>query len=372
MGRGLSLIGFPGVSSFTDRHGKPRFRYRRKGASTVYLPGVPGSVEFAQAYADAVAGVTTRREVGADRTIPGTINALVVAYYKSADFKVLGETTQRTYSGIIERIRRDYGHLPLRGMDRTHVRKILDKRAATPAAANNLLRMIRMLMGFAVERGLRKDNPATGVKPLPIKSGGFHCWTEEELAAFEARWPLGTRERLAFDLLIYTAQRIGDVRLMGPQHVRGGVLYVRQGKTGAELALPVVPDLRASIDATPSGHLTFLVTQFGQPFSEKGASQWFSAAATAAGLPHCAAHGLRKAAATRIADKGGTDHQIMAMTGHKSLKEVTRYTRGANQKRLAAAAMEGLGGLKPEQPLATPSEKVANGSRNTRQRKELP
>ena len=366
MGRGLSVIGFPGVSSFKDRHGKVRFRFRRKGARTVYLPGLPGSTEFAQAYADAVAGETTKLEIGASRVAPGTLNALIVAYYRSADFKVLNETTQRTYRGIIERLRKDYGHLGIRGMKAQHVRAMLDKRAATPAAANNLLRMVKMLMGFAVERGLRAANPAAAVKPLPIKSDGFHCWTEEEIAAFEARWPLGMRERLAFDLLIYTAQRIGDVRLMGPQHVRGGLLYVRQGKTGAELALPVVPALRASMDAAPSGHLTFLVTQHGQPYSEKGASQWFSAAATAAGLPHCAAHGLRKAAATRIADNGGTDHQIMAVTGHRTLKEVSRYTRTANQKRLAAAGLVGIGGMKAEQPLANPGERLANGARKAK------
>ena len=125
MGRGLSVIGFPGATSYTDRHGKPRIRFRRKGLRTVYLHGVPGSPEFAQAYADAVAGVTTKREIGAERTVPGTINALIVAYYKSADFKVLGETTQRTYRGIIERIRRDYGQLPLRGLDaRTFARSL--------------------------------------------------------------------------------------------------------------------------------------------------------------------------------------------------------------------------------------------------------
>ncbi len=360
MGRGLAVIGFPGVSTFEDRHGRPRFRYRRKGVA-VYLPGAPGSPEFAAAYAAAVTGEP--KPAQGSRAAPGSISALVTAYLASAEFRTLSVSTQRTYTGIVERLRTDYGDLQLRGLRPEHVRAMRDKRASTPSAANNSVRLLRLLMAFAVDRGLRADNPAASIKALAIRTSGFHTWTEEEIAAFMVRWPLGTRERLALDLLLYTAQRSGDVRLMGRQHVRGGMLHVRQRKTRAELVIPVRPALQASLDATPSDHLTFLTTQFGQPFSEKGFGNWFSAAATAAGLPHCSAHGLRKAASRRIAEKGGSALQIAAVTGHATLKEVQRYTKAADQQRLAVAALEGIGETKREQDLANPAERLAKQRR---------
>jgi integrase len=127
---------------------------------------------------------------------------------------------------------------------------------------------------------------------------------------------------------------------MGRQHIRDGVLHVRQQKTGAELAIPVHDDLAAIVAETPADHLTFLTTQFGQSFRATGFGNWFREQCDAAGLKHCSAHGLRKAAARRLAEAGCTEHEIAAITGHASLREVARYTRAADQKRLAATAME--------------------------------
>ena len=114
---------------------------------------------------------------------------------------------------------------------------------------------MRRLLGFAVARQWRPDNPAIGIKPLKIASDGFPAWSETEIARFEAYWPLGSRERLAIDLLLYTAQRSGDVRKMGLQHVRGGAILVRQEKTKAFLELPIHPRLQASLDTVPSGQM---------------------------------------------------------------------------------------------------------------------
>lgn len=353
------MIGFPGVSTFTDRHGKPRFRYRRKGAKAVYLPGLPGSPEFAQGYADAIAGLATKRTIGAERTIPGTLNALIVAFYKSAEWAQLEASTQRTYRGVYERFRREFGSFRVAQLTRERVLAIRDKRASTPAAANNLVRRLRTLMQFAVDRGLRADDPTANVKPLTIKSDGFHTWTEAEIATFEARWPVGTRERLAMDLLLYTAQRGSDVRLMGRQHVRGGRMVVKQLKTRAELEVSIHPRLHESL-ATVAERMTFVLTQFGEPYSPKGFGNWFSEACTRAGLPHCSAHGLRKAAARRLAEAGCSASQIAAVTGHKTLKEVERYVKAAEQRGLADAAMASIGGTQREQDLSNPSDRLAN------------
>jgi integrase len=174
------------------------------------------------------------------------------------------------------------------------------------------------------------------------KSDGYHTWTESEISQFEARHPIGTKARLALALGLYTAQRRGDVVRMGRQHIRDGELTVRQNKTGAVLAIPVLPELATIIDATPTGHLTFLVTKTGKSYGAGDFSETFRGWCDAAGLPpECSFHGLRKAALTRLADAGKTLHQIAAVSGHKTLTEVGRYTRAADQRRLAREALLG-------------------------------
>lgn len=337
------------VRNMRTRHGKPIRYLRIKGRNICRLPVLPyGSPEFRKAYEEALGAFYSGRyppkPIGIERTKPGSISALIVAWYGSAEYRTLAPTTQRTYRGIIERFREKYGDLPVRGLERKHILAILDKRSATPAAANNLLKIIRILLRFGMERGWRTDDPTIGVKPLKMRQGGFHTWTDEEIAAFEARWPLGTRERLALDLLLYTAQRSGDVRVIGRQHVRDGRIVVRQEKTKELLEIPIHPALQASLNAGPTGELTFLVTQFGKPYSAAGFGNFFSDAARKAGLPKgCSAHGLRKAAARRLAEAGCSAHEIMAVTGHRTLKEVTRYTAAADQRRLAETALDALG-----------------------------
>lgn len=359
MGRGLKHIGFPNVSIFRDRHGKVRYRYQKSGR-TVYLRGLPGSPEFAESYTAAVE--SRPPEIGASRTKPGSVNALAVLAYGSAEWARLKPTTQTTYRGIIERLRTEFGDFPLRDLRQAHVMAMRDKRAAAPTAANNLVKVLRWLLDIAVSRQWRTDNPARGVRPLKIESDGFHTWTEEEIAAFEKRWPFGTKERLAFDLLLYTAQRSGDVRRMGRQHIRDGFVSVRQEKTGQPLELPVHPRLRASLEAWPSGHLTFIVTQHGQPYTAKGFGNWFNDAAKAAGVTRGTAHGLRKAAARRLAEAGCTAHQIMAVTGHRTLKEAERYTRAAAQRHLATAAYALIGGTEVEHNPDNPPDRLSKSS----------
>lgn len=356
MGRGDHAVkrrNLPHVTSYRDRHGKLRWRFRRGGIDRA-TAALYGSPEWLAWYQAALEGAAP--QIGAARTRPGSINALAVAYYASAEWAGLAPTTQRTYRGIIDRFRDQHGNRAVRDLEARHVRALLDRMADRPTAANNLLKVLRNLMAFAVDRDWRRDNPTTGVKPLRYKSDGFHSWTDDEIARFQARWPVGTRERLAFDLLLYTGQRSGDVRRMGRQHVQGDQITVRQEKTGAELEVPILPALARSITAAPPGGLTFILTQQGAPFTAKGFGNWFSAAAQAAGLAKgCSAHGLRKAAARRLAEAGCSAHEIMAITGHRTLKEVDRYTRAAAQRGLAGSAMAKVAGTDGEQKLSNPS-----------------
>ena len=207
-----------------------------------------------------------------------------------------------------------------------------------------------MLMKHAVEIGLRSDDPTRDVPAIRVKSDGFHSWTDDEIAKFEAKHLVGSKPRLALALLLHSGQRRSDVVRMGRQHVREGVRQVRQVKTGAELMIPVHPELSAIIEQVQTTNLTFLISESGKPFTA-GFSHWFRARCNEAGLLHCSAHGLRKAAARRLAEAGCTEHEIAAITGHASLREIVRYTKAADQRRLARAGMEKMS-AKQEQKLS--------------------
>jgi integrase len=333
------------IHRFRDRHGKVRHYFRRDGFRRVPLPGLPGSDQFMAAYQAALAGDTAPKlPIGATRTRPGTVSALVVSYYSSSEFRTLSEATRATYRGIIERFRAEHGDKRVALLGREHIAKMMAKKVETPAAANNWLRMVRLLMRHAREAGLRGDDPTVDVRGIKIKTEGFHTWSEGEIAAFEAKHPKGTRARLALALLLYTAQRRSDVIRMGRQHISDGALRIRQQKTGIVVEIPVHPDLRATLDATPSEHLTFLTTKHGEPFTAPGFTNWFRECVEDAELPKgCAPHGLRKAAARRLAEAGCTAHEIMSFTGHTTLKEVQRYTAAADRRQLADSAAAKIG-----------------------------
>jgi integrase len=273
------------------------------------------------------------------------MGALIAAFYQAAEFKQLSEASQKTYRRELERFRAVHGDKRVVTIQAAHVRKLMDAKADTPAAANRLRQLLRQLMQFAVERGWRKDDPTIGVRKVRYAKDPFTPWSDEDIAAFEARWPIGTRARLALALLIYTGQRRGDVIRMGRQHIRSGRLELRQGKTGTALVLPLHPELQAVLAATEGDHLTFLVTQAGAPFATGNAFyNWFKDCCAQAGLPaDRSPHGLRKATARKLAEAGCSTHQIAAITGHKTLSEVERYTKSASQERMAEAAMARIG-----------------------------
>lgn len=333
------------VHGFIDRHGKPRFYFRRAGFNKVPLPGLPWSPEFMEAYEEALAGQPVR--VGNERVKSGSMHALAISYFQSPDFNLMQPRTQRVYRHIIERLCKQtdragnkIGNNPAALIAREHVIRLMAGKAATPEAANMIRRVLRAMMKHAIDTGVRADDPTRDVKGIKSKSDGFHSWSEAEIERFETKHVVGTRARLAFALLLYTGQRRGDIVTMGRQHIRDGYLQIRQQKTGVELAIPVLPALQAIIADTPKNNLAFLTTQFGKPFTSNGFGNWFRVQCDAAGLPECSAHGLRKAAARRLAEAGCTAHEIAAITGHASLKQVSHYTKAVDQKRLATAAMD--------------------------------
>jgi integrase len=348
MGQRLKLPKF--TQQFIDRHGKPRFYFRRPGFKRVALAGLPWSPEFMAAHEAAMAGQPA--EIGGSKVRPGTIRALAISYFASLDFRSMKLNSQSVRRNIIDRFCREtdrdgqeLGHKRATTLQREHIIKLMAVRADKPESANGLRKALRAMMKHAVDTGLRADDPTRDVKALRPKSKlGFHRWTEAEIAQFEARHAIGSKARLALALGLYTGQARQDVVAMGPQHIENEVLYWTRGKTegstAMELAIPLHPDLRAIIDATPSGHLSLLITELGAPFTAAGFGNWFREQCDMANLRHCSFHGLRKAASVRLAEAGCTPHEIAAITGHASLKEIVRYTQTADRKRLAVAAME--------------------------------
>ena len=191
-------------------------------------------------------------------------------------------------------------------------------------------------------------NPAREVRPLKYASSGFYTWSVGDVRQFEDRHPIGTKARLALALLLFTGSRRGDVVTFGRKHVRHGWLRFIPRKTRYRRQRvsekPIIPQLADIIAASPCGDLAFLVTEYGRPFTANGFGGWFRKRCDEAALPHCSAHGLRKAGATMAAEGGATERQLMAMFDWSSVNEATRYTEAANRKRLAGDGMKLLGG----------------------------
>ena len=340
----MTTLRLPYVQAMKDRYGRPRYYFRRPGFKRVTLPGPVGSKAFMDAYQAALDERTApKNEVAVYRTRPGSISALVVAYYASAEFQQLRPITQSTYRNVIDRFRAEHGDKPVSQLQSQHIRRILDQRAAKPAAANNLLKRLRGLLQFGVERGWCATNSALNIRRLQTREGGYRAWTDEDIAQFLDHWPRGSKPRLALLVLLYSAQRRADAVRFGRQHIKGGALHVRQQKTGRQLVIPIHADLQAELDLLPTDQLTVLQTEQGKPFTAAGFSNWFSERAARAGLPpRSSPHGLRKAAARWLAEAGCTAHEIAAITGHRSLSEVSLYTSSVDQAGLAVSAMASI------------------------------
>jgi integrase len=302
-----------------------------------------------------------KAETLAPRTTPGTVHWLVGAYLASASFKALAPETQRSRANILEAFRSVDGDkrifVTVDGksvmlLKADNLQTIINKKSITPHAQRNLLNTLRATFKWGVSEGKLPSDPTVGVTRPRIKhkTDGYRTWTDAEMEQYIARHPIGTKAYLTFMLLCDTGVRRGDAVRLGPQHIRHdllpksphGYLSIVQGKTGTLVEVPITDALRAAIDATPSNHLTFLVTGQGQPFSDAGFTNWFRDRCSEAGLPNgLSAHGLRKARARRIAEKGVSAHGIAAITGHKTLSEVQRYAAKYERRKLAVEAMRG-------------------------------
>lgn len=335
----------PFASGYKDRHGRDRIRLRKTGLPTAYPKAPPGSEEFWEEYLSWKNAAPV--SVGGERVIPGTFDDLITRFYSSVKWKNIPKaSTKTTYRGELERFRAKYGKRRVATMSARAVNGLMEKMADTPAAANNLLKRLRTLFDYAILLGMRKDNPAKAIDTVKAKGDGFHEWTEAEIARFKSKHELGTKARLALEIFLCTAQRRSDAATMGEDPDKPGHVKVHQLKTGALLSIPMHRDLKAAVRACPSGKPTFIVSGRGSPYTKESLGNWFKDRCREAALPHCSAHGLRKASARRMAELGLSNQLIKSITGHTTDSEVSRYTKNADQSeraRLAMVEMEKFG-----------------------------
>jgi integrase len=369
---GSGIRDYKFVVEDVDRHGNIRVYFRRKGQPKLRLTETPGTPDFDQEYQRAFRGeLTPALKAPWGQRAPaaaGTMRWLCEQYYASAVFQALGASTRKVRRGILEAICDRAGTFRFSTMEPHNVAKLRDEKAAFPEAANARVKALRQLFAWASSSEYRyaTKNPAREVEYLKSNNpDGFRVWSEADVEKYEARHPMGTKARLALDLLLYTGVRRSDVIKLGPQMERDGKLVFTETKGRSRIVktheLPILPPLRLSIDATPTGHLVYLVTAFGQPHSIKAFGNWFKRRCREAGLDNdLSAHGLRKLGAQRCAEAGATEHQLMALFGWSSTKQAALYTREANRAKLEAEATPLLQGRKTTEPFG----EFAKGERN--------
>lgn len=275
-----------------------------------------------------------------------TVSDVLAEYLSCAKFRGHAASSQKAYTRVLTNWVCDeaISERPIGDIKRRELEAMFAKR--TDGAANFLFKRVRVLLRFAGKCGYRDDDPTINIKCPPINRA-HHTWTDDEIAQYRERWRLGTRERLALELALYTGQRLGDLSRMRWDHIRNGRLGVTQQKTGTALSIPTHPDLQAAMDAwkgSRNGAILVRTTRpAGTALTPESLGNLFARWIDAAGLPkRCVTHGLRKACARRLAEAGCSTKEIQSITGHETLSEVERYTKAASKARLADAAIARL------------------------------
>ena len=374
-----------------DRHGNVRVYFKRRGCAKVRMRDPVGSDAFVEQYnrvlADSETPAAQRALPGGNTKHPkrGTWRWLCVQYFKSATFRSLAPSTQRARRRILESTFDEpispnsdhcFGQMPIEYLGPKSIRVLRDRKIDLPEAANGRVKAISTVFAWAIgdEQPGINSNPARDVPRIKTGSKGWHTWTDEEVTRFEDCHPIGSKARLAFGLLLMTGVRRSDVVRLSHKHKRNGELVFtaqkNRNRDPIDMVIPVLPDLEDLLDASQLGERTFLATEYGAPFTAAGFGNWFRDRCNEADLPHCSAHGLRKAGSTRAAENGATAHQLMAMFGWKTLQQAEIYTRAAQRRKLAREGMQLIVGGRDSEKSPTQNRTSGPTSSNSLKNKE--
>jgi integrase len=349
------------VHSFVDKTGRVRFYFRFRGQQWP-LPGQPGSAEFGRRYdelrRDHVETSQSNVAFG-----PNTMGSLIEKYIDSDDFKSKAHHTKRQYRRLLDRIKEICGRALIADLREEHVRQIRSRFLPHTFTADEVVMLLSILWVFAKENLAMRlgQNPATDIRRLHERSWEHEPWPESVIQKFEAEARPQPNARLALLLLLYTGQRAGDVAAMKWEQYDGKGIAVRQQKTDEPLWIPCHSKLKAALDSAERKSEFILTTQLGSRYSSGAFCNMIAEATEQIGAKEYTAHGLRKNAAIALAEANCIPHQIMAITGHKTLKQVMHYSKGAAQKRLAQEAIDKLeSATKVANPRTFAEPKVAN------------
>jgi integrase len=347
----------PHLHQERTRHGKTVWYVRIGHGPRIRLTAEYGSSDFEAQYRAALSDQPVERR---KREAPaGSLAWLFDRYRETVGWSGLSLATKRQRENIMAGVLAQAGHEPVAAIKRAHIVAGRDRRGETPAQARHFLDAMRGLFRWALDAGHVKADPTAGIaNPAQPKRGGFPVWTEDDLARYESRWPVGTKERVWLDVLLYTGLRRGDAVQLGRQHVRDGIATLRTEKTGITVTIPILPALAATLAAGPCGELVFICGETGKPLTKESFGNMFRDACRAAGVSK-SAHGVRKIGATRAAENGATVAELEAIFGWSGGGMASLYTRAADRARLAKGAMSKLAGRTPsEHFIPAPMEKV--------------
>lgn len=328
----------PYVQREVTRHGKTVWYFRRGDGPRIRLHGEYESPEWLRDYERAYRDETPLPKTKAAK---GTLQWLVSQYEESGRFARLSPETQKMRKRILAKVCKDAFDFNISDLTRKSILAGKVKREAKPFAALNYLKVMSQLCAFAADAGYMDENPCVGLDKTAPASEGHHTWTRDEVERFQKKFALGTKPRLALDILLYTGFRRADAVRFGRQHVKDGIVRYRASKNGVYVEFPLLPPLAASIEASKTGDLAFLVTEHGKPWVKESFGTWFGEQCAAAGVPG-RAHGLRKAGATFAAENGATSMQLAAMYGWRNPRMADTYVKKANRAILAEQAANAL------------------------------
>jgi len=325
-----------------DRHGNRRWYFKPPGSGKVRIREAEGTAEFYETYQRLF-------QQWLDGDLPANKKAMMRnsvewvlrQYQQSPDFLNCAENTRSQRTNFYVRFCRIHGHVPANDLTSRDLAQVRDAFGDKTFAARNFLKSMRAAFLWASDpdRALMASNPAASVKLPSGKTTGYKTWRMEHVLQFKNHFPDGHRARIALACLVFTAQSIGDVRLMGRRQVRDGWLEMRRKKTDAIIRLPVLSLLREEL-GDRYNDMIWWQSELGKPYSEKSASMRFSAYCKTAGLPlGYTAHGVRRFAPTLLADLGFSEDTVMAVLADDSAEAARIYIQDADRARLAKAGM---------------------------------
>jgi integrase len=364
----------PHLQHEKTRHGKYVWIVRIKKGPRTQLKAPYGTPEFDAEYQAAVSG-----DPMAGKPAPvqkASLQWLWDSYRETGAWTGLALSTRRQRENIMLHVLKESGTKPYAAIRPHHIQAGLDRRSRTPAAARNFMDTMKGVFRWAKKRKHITIDPTADSDveaPKRKKGKGFPAWTREDIETYRRRWPLGTRQRVWLDVLLYTGPRRGDAVQIGRQHVKkivnedGSISRVATFKTEKSgemvtVTMPILDVLWRTLEIGPTGDLTWICGARGRPLVKEAFGNDFSEAARQAGIKK-SAHGVRKIAATIAAENGATEKELDALFGWTDGGKTSGiYTREANRAKLAAQAGHKLDETGTSKP--APSEMVRAKAEN--------